>query len=773
MKVFSFSPEGEIGGLKILAQSYTRDLSSLAGVWSLTLESGELPFGVGDTITLAGMAGGLVTSCARGSNGEWLVSGKDAGILLQKNVPAIDDIAEGGSLAVITALAGLCGLSVVGSGGLTGFNARSLITANTCAEAIQELCLLSGKIAYIDNAGRLAVVSPGAAVPEYDTILSGGGESLNLDGYATGATVIVQRRRESDAQSAGGVKTVWRGSTPSGFLSTESFSGSEVLENGAFSYEAEIYEPLSIPKRVAYTIQTGSMTKIHEALYEYDTDSFTEIRGDQEYRIFEWALLSEHLTTTVTGSFPASDGTVISLEETITKTTIREYDFDGRIVSEIEESITTRSATGSGGMTVPAAPPFDYRIERRYSYSIFDDSRVMTEVERRYEKKALSRLVPVIDANTNQYLTLTMENGERYILLPQSEYDDWVLVETTRTVHEIIENGECVVRASAEHTDNGAAYLLEHGYTLPDDLEDPTAGDAEKAFIALSTRAGYSEVEILPGGSSLGGDRQRVELPGRKKVFVAREGGLEGMDSWYWDGQYVPSKMCPHYSSGSCGIADIEVIGGSLSGTRCPYRGLNWTGCERAAAALERARGEEENLKLLETPVICTAGSGEVWISREIYIDDIISEEEAETIGNEIAANILTAKGGTRGICRTVNIPLDETIHPDGVITSATHDWKTLQTSVTYRTDKPVPAILIPDTVSSAAALVADREMTRRQRGYVGRVLTIGDDDVITVMVANRAIRCTTRLRYVAVNDTVLISMPGGSRGFGMVVERL
>ena len=190
MKVFTYSPDGSIGGLKILSYSYSRDASSLAGKWTLILDSGDLPFEVGDTVTLAGMAGGLVTSCARGDNGEWTVAGSDKGIFLQKTAPDMDDITEGGSLAVISALAGLCGLTVIGSGGLTGFNARSLISSNTCAEAVQELAQLSGKIAYIDNEGRLVLASPETAVPSFETVLSGGGESLDYDSYAPGPTVI-------------------------------------------------------------------------------------------------------------------------------------------------------------------------------------------------------------------------------------------------------------------------------------------------------------------------------------------------------------------------------------------------------------------------------------------------------------------------------------------------------------------------------------------------------------------------------------------------------
>jgi len=68
---------------------------------------------------------------------------------------------------------------------------------------------------------------------------------------------------------------------------------------------------------------------------------------------------------------------------------------------------------------------------------------------------------------------------------------------------------------------------------------------------------------------------------------------------------------------------------------------------------------------------------------------------------------------------------------------------------------------------------VANREASRQQRGHIGKVLTIGDDGIITVLVANMAVRCTTRLKYLAENDTVLVSLPAGSRGFGVVTERL
>lgn len=775
MRVFSIDAPDAISGLKILDYQYSRNISNLAGDWSLTLESADVcPISVGDSVTLTGMTGGLVTSVQTGANGEFLLDGKDRGVYLLKSIPAdVDDIAEGGSMAVISALAGMCGLSASGSGGLTGFNARSLITSNTCAEAIQELCLLSGKIAHIGNDGNLIISDPSTAEPDGLTVISESGESLDLDGYATGATVIVQRRRESDAESAGGVKTVWRGETPSGLLRTETYSGSLHTPEGLFSYETEVYEQIKVPVRTHYSIVSERVTKTHDAVYEYDTDTWVELRGDQEYRIFEWALLSGTTTSTMDGIFEASDLSEVIVSETTTKSTTCSYNLDGSLDSEVEESVTTREASGAGGSTIPSIPPFDYHIERKYAIDIFGQNRVMTETEQRYEKQSLSRLVPVINAATNEHLTITLPSGERFILLPQVEFDDWVLVKTTRTVHEVLDKDECVVRASIEQSDNGSEYLLAQGYSLPVDVEDPTVKDSENAFVALDRDASLSQIEVLPGGSTLTGDRQRVELEGRRRVYITRESSIEGAESWYYDGDYLPTRVCPHYTGGMCGIADIEVVGGSLDGDRCPYRGVNWTGCERAKAALEKARADDEDNKLLETPVICSSGSGDVWMSREVYIDDIITDEQAEAIGNAIAANILTAKGGTRGVSKNITVPLDYSRHPTGVITGVSHDWKNMKSTIMYKVERVIPEILIPNTVSSAAALVANREATRQQRGYVGKVALIGEDGVITVLVANMPVRCRTRLRYLAENDTVLVSMPGGARGFGVVTERL
>lgn len=221
-------------------------------------------------------------------------------------------------------------------------------------------------------------------------------------------------------------------------------------------------------------------------------------------------------------------------------------------------------------------------------------------------------------------------------------------------------------------------------------------------------------------------------------------------------------------------MSSLSIVNPTFSGAKCPYGGLGWRSCERAVAALERVRSEEDDNKLLEAPVICSVGSGDLWISREIYLDtDDLTEEQAISIGNTIAANILASKAGSRGAIRSVTIPLNSSITPNGAIISANHDWKAMHTVLEIKQDMEIPSLLLPNTVSGAATIVAAREWRRQQQGYIGKVVSIGDDGVISVLVANRGIKCRTKLRYIASGDTVLVSLPAGSGSYGIIMERL
>lgn len=763
---------------EILDYNYTHGVKDLLGAWRMVLEGSRaepFPFTLGGEITLPGLTGqGIITSIQRGEYGQFLLSGYDNGLKLSKTLPEESYLREGNVDTAMQHICEYCGITIVGTCDLN-VPASGLITGSTCIEAVQELAMLSGKITYIDNQGRLVVTSPALAAPSLPIILSEESYKIDTDSYATGCTVIVQRRKKSKAEKAGGVKIAWFGSTPSGVLDVVSYNGTDTFENGHVSYEVEIYMPINAPKRTAYTIVDGSVSKTYVSEYTYDVDSDIETRGDREYRVWHWAMLTETVTTDITGVLSAADGSTIATTEHTVKTTTRSYDFDGNLTSEAIESITEKSSDADTEGFVPPAPPFDYRTERKYETLGLGASKLMTEIEERYEKQAITRLVPVIDGNTDERISQVLPGGTRFVLVPQSYTDEWVLVTTTKTVHEIFEENLCVARMTASHSDKGGAFLLSHGYVVPADLEDISIGESEKAYTALDTLSDRTNIEFLPGSTSLSGDRQTLEQEGRQKVYITVDGDINvNGDEWYFEGDYVPARICPHYSSGNCRMASLEIINPSFSGNKCPFHGLGWRSCERAVAALEKMRSDESDNRLLEAPVICAAGSGDLWTSREIYLDtDDLTEEQTTAIGNKIAANILAAKAGLRGAIRTITVPLNATLVPTGAILSVQHDWRAMHTVLDIRQSMEIPAILLPNTVSGAAAIVAAREWRKQQRGYIGKVVNIDDDDTINVLVANRGIKCRTKLKYVVAGDSVLIALPAGNGSYGIVMERL
>ena len=778
MKLLHIDEPASHHSREILDYNYTRSVKDLLGGWRLVLEGTRaepFPFVLGDTMTLPGLAGqGIITSIQRGEYGQFLLTGQDNGLKLSKTLPEESFLREGDVDTAIQHICEYCGIEVVGACNLN-VPASGLITGTTCIEAVQELAMLSGKITYIDNQGRLVIARPSLTAPAFDTILSEESYKIDTDSYATGCTVIVQRRKKSNAEKTGGVKIAWFGSTPSGMLDVVTYDGTNTFENGHVTYEVEIYMPINAPKRTAYTIIDGTVSKTYISEYTYDVDSDVEVRGDREYRVWQWAMLTEIITTDITGVLTVADGSTIATSEHTVKTTTRSYDLDGNLISEVAESVTSKNSDANTIGFIPPAPPFDYRVERKYETLGLGASKLMTEIEERYDKQAITRLVPVIDGTTDERISQTLPSGTRFVLLPQSYTDEWVLVTTTKTVHEIFEDDTCVARMTSSHSDKGGAFLLKHGYVIPADIEDIGIGESEKAYTALDTLSDRTNIEFLPGSSSLAGDRQTLEQEGRQKVYITTEGNTNvNGDEWYFEGDYVPSRICPHYSNSTCRMAALEILNPTFSGNKCPYHGVGWRSCERAVAALERARSDESDNKLLEAPVICAVGSGDLWISREIYLDtDDLTEEQATSVGTIIATNILAAKAGLRGAIRTIVVPLNAALMPTGAIISVQHDWQAMHTTLEIRQNMEIPSILLPNTVSGAATIVAAREWRRQQRGYIGKVVSIDDDNIINVLVANRGIKCRTRLKYVVAGDSVLIALPAGNGSYGIVMERL
>ena len=195
MKTIDFSLESDKNGGKITAFNYSHGLNELIGSWSAQIAGGK--FKAGEIISFDDvMENGIITNAYKDSEGLWHIEGKDAGVLLMKSTPDVSELPNGNAKVVIQFLAEFCSLTLrMQNNGLDGFNVRSVVSGSTCAEAILELAMFSGLIAYIDNKGRLVVEAPSDNVPAFEDVIDDSGSDIDLDGYATQVLVTLNRRK--------------------------------------------------------------------------------------------------------------------------------------------------------------------------------------------------------------------------------------------------------------------------------------------------------------------------------------------------------------------------------------------------------------------------------------------------------------------------------------------------------------------------------------------------------------------------------------------------
>ena len=421
------------------------------------------------------------------------------------------------------------------------------------------------------------------------------------------------------------------------------------------------------------------------------------------------------------------------------------------------------------------APPFDSQITREFKRTDFGMGLLCSETEVRYEARQVGTIAPVL------------HNGEpvphfmldSYLAIQSHSTPSWVSVETYRTYYEKYNSdGECEVSVKSEWSDGGARWMLANASaSTGDETLDKYAEDYAK--FSQETKG----LEVSLGGNSISGSIwQFLELPGRVKVISAADDEDSSIalntEEWYNNGQYVQTSVCPHYESAqkSCSVYGINAVG-DFDGRTCPYRGRGWRACVRAKAALEQARTEYDTA-LLEAPVVgvrargATSDTPAAGYTREFYIDDIITGEQAQTIANTAAANILNVKG-TKGIRKTVTIPYNPSFVPNGLVVSVDHDWANLQTTVSYLTSGTIPDFMIPSSVAGIASFISDRDAGRRTRPLSGTVTRITDDGVVVVQIGGMTYNCDTKLLNLGENDAVLVSFTSGNSLRGQIVDRL
>ena len=807
--VETFALPGEKEGGKLINFTYSRSLGELVGTWNAEIANApKNAFTAGDTFSMPCMANGYIERVWTDPDGMTHLNGKDAGVKLMRSTPSAQVLATGGASSVIDDLAGFCDMPCSVGGGLEGFNVRSAVTGTTCAEAILELAMLSGCIAYIDNSGKLQVQPPAKnwALPNIQ--LDDSGSELDLDGYASQVTVVVTRRKKTIAEEEPeGGRTYWRGTTHDGHIERDtSISGTFRYTDAdnkdvSGSYAMTILRPIDAIEETSTTITRDGVTITTVETHDIDYYDKLTTRGDQEFRLFAWAERGYEITKTTEGSYLNAQMRAVSFKETTTETMTRTFDiFDvpwidedrknnnpklNMVARETIERVTVRDGTPPDANMPTFAPPFDMKLVREYKRMDFGRGLLISEVETKYEARQIGQIAKVktLDPETGTIKPITVFQGLRHLALTTHTSPVWVPIVTVRTTYERYkDDGSCEVSTRSEWCDEGAKWLLANGLTATGDEE---VDKAQENYAKFTQKA--SGLSVSLEGSSAGSVWQFLELPGRVKVFV--EGTQYGGNAkeWYLNGSYVPSKICPHYESNDrqCGIYGISAIG-DFNGEKCPQRGRGWQSCIRAKAALEQARSEEDR-PLLEAPGVGKAGTASsitrtsptgnvihlpaAGYQREIYIDDIISEGTAQSIANQAAANILSVKK-KKGLQRTVVIPYEPSVVPDGYVTSVNHDWANMSTTVSYRDTGYVPQFAVSPSVSGISDGVSGRNAGRRTRPMSGTVQSI-QNGIVMVLINGMTYPCSTKLVNIGVGDSVLVSFSSGNSMHGHIVERM
>lgn len=790
MRTLDYNLPAEQGGGKLVNFQYSRSLNELIGSWSAEVAGGS--FTAGETFSVPCMRNGVIASVYKDPDGMIHLNGKDAGVRLMRTTPPVSTLTDGGAGAVIQALAGYCGIGCSVGSGLSGFNARSAATGTTCAEAILELAMLSGYVAYISNAGDLVLRSPASLPPNFSVVLDDSGSELDLDGYATHVAVVLTRRKQTiKEENHGSPPPKYKGRTPSGNITNKTHGGTfnytdagGQAVSGTFSVTT--LEPLGIVKESIRSITRNGVTVKTTEMHTYDIKSKTVWRGDQEFRLFAWCETGYATTQETSGSYPSTTigGGTIDFSEKTTETMTREFSiFDAQWVPAdwkgalgmVDKERSVRATTRTGGQPPDAgmpdyAPPFDAMITREFKRTDFGLGLVCSETEIRNE----ARQIGTISAVKKNGQLLQYPNNT-FMAIQSHSSPFWVSVEIYRTYYEKFrKDGSCEVSTRSEWSDDGARWMLANGLLK---TGDERFDKYQEDYAKFTQDTSGMEVSLEGGGisSSLW---QFLELPGRVKVAGNAQGGEDGFgldpSGWYMNGGYVPSRFCPHYdrASRSCGIFGIAAVG-DFPGEQCPYAGRGWASCVRARAALEQARSEQDR-PLLEPPVvgIASIGNRHVGYQREIYADEIMSDDQAQSIATAAAQNILQVKG-TKGLRKTVTIPYDGEIVPDGCVVSVAHDWGNMRTTVSYRVSGSIPDFLIPASVAGVASGISDRDAGRRTRPMSGTVTVVHDDGTVFVNVSGVTYPCSTKLINVGPGDAVLVSFTSGNAVRGHIVERM
>ena len=448
-------------------------------------------------------------------------------------------------------------------------------------------------------------------------------------------------------------------------------------------------------------------------------------------------------------------------------------DWEGQL-SMIDTETITRSTVREGGKALENnmpdySPPFDSQIIRIFTRENRGKGLLCNEKETTYEARQVGTISPVKQNGEN--IPHFMLNSN--LAIQTHSTPEWVQVNNYRTYYEQYDNnGECILSTTSEYSDDGAKWLTEHSLS---DTGDTEVNDYQKAYAKFSQHS--KGLDISFKSSTISSAWQFVELQGRMKNTSSddEEGiALGNISEWYNNGEYIKSRICPHFNetSKTCNIYRLDIA----SKQEClHYWTMHsvWDSCIRARTALNLAR--EQDASQIETVIIGSASVNNnttaAGYQRDLYIDEIITDEQAQAIANTVAQNILNVKS-SKGILKTVTIPYNPDYLPNGLIVSVSHNWGNLQTTISYLTSGIIPDFLISEAVAGIASFVSARENSRVNIPKYGAVISVSGSNV-QVKIGNRPFSCTTRLKNLGAGDIVLVSFAAGNKLRGQVIARL
>ncbi|MDD4835476.1 MAG: hypothetical protein PHU72_00015 [Dethiosulfovibrio sp.] len=762
---------------------YNRELRALVGTWSgrVLLQN---PPELGQDWDVPGiMEKGILCQANRQGNVEdgrslWAVSGYDAGFRLMKS-PVLPHQLNGSSVgSVLSEVVKECGLKVdVTLAADLPVDARPLATGQTAANVVLDLSAMAGAIAYMLPDGTLKVAPPrpcgkypckGLMLDHVES------RSLDMDGYASGVVVVLGRRGDAPDGSDDdpNSKPGWNpGVTPSGSLKSVTKWGTTALPGGTLSWRYTMLTPINVVSEYEATLHLpgAGIRKSVVAKYSYDVQTGVARSGDQEHRHWKYCLLSAKSgeVSVVDALYYDSEkgqSETVRVERHMEHTVTRSYDMDK---THITQEVSELRSYDPGA---PSSVPFAQKVERAWTWDDDRGYRGLSERTWTYEERDVGEADIISTPDGSPVKWRSSDGMERYILLPGYQTTAMVKRERHRQTDEIFDDdGNCVSRIERETDDNGLADMLARG--LYGNLYGDAAKEAMTQLRALP-QSGSLRITQVPGGSSISTEVGTMTQPGRR----FRQGGTTATDPRRYIEGNIGEDLCPFLCSDkTCGVSETPGEGVNNSsdepeGLPCKYLKDEATPQYKACPkykAFKHLSGDTAGTAPV-SPVVGIAGDGEIWTEKELYIDEDLSEDNARSVAQAIARNILSVKSVSRGIVETVTIPLDIRVHPDGGIMAVSHDFSGLKTTISYRPmDTKPPEYLMLLNTSSTAANVYAKESLSKGRSAFGRVVEVRPDKAVVIL-GGRPVSCTSAVR-IKKGDNALVFLPPGSVSSGVV----